>query len=96
MGIISLIKETISAINYPTNYSKSEAYDSIQKKLGLDTSEILIIGNNLFTDILPAIEKGFRVVLIGKNKSFHEKIDYIDTIYDLEKFLTIKGSLERE
>ena len=89
LGIHGLVENTTSAIDYPLTYSKSEAYISIRDSLGLDSSEICVIGDNLVIDILPALENGFRSVLIGRIDYIRKNLDCIDTIYDLDSLLKI-------
>ncbi len=87
IGIHGLVERIVFAIDYPPTYSKSEAYNSIRDELGLNASEICVVGDNLYTDVLPAKENGFRTVLVGRTRDFRDGFDCVDTIYDLECLL---------
>lgn len=87
IGINDLIDKTFSAISYPPNYSKADAYIWISKKYDVNLSEICVIGDNYLTDTLPALEIGSNAILIGKEREINKHFFCIDSIYDLEERL---------
>lgn len=87
LGVYDLVERTISAIEHPPTYSKLQAYESIRKNLGINANEICVVGDNLSTDILPAIEKGFKAFFIDSARFSPTKFHRIDNIYSLEHYL---------
>ena len=64
LGVYDLVERTISAIEHPPTYSKLEAYELTRKHLGIAAEDICVVGDNLSTDILPAVENGFKAFLL--------------------------------
>jgi FMN phosphatase YigB (HAD superfamily) len=87
LGIYDLVERTISAIENPPTYSKLEAYESIRKNLGISANEICVVGDNLSTDILPAIENRFNAFFVDSVRVSPTEFHRIDNIYSLEHYL---------
>ncbi|MFW9876177.1 MAG: HAD family hydrolase [Candidatus Thorarchaeota archaeon] len=87
LGIYDLVKQTISAIEYPPTYSKAEAYESIRKNLRISANDVCIIGDNLSTDVLPAIENGFKGILVDSPIASNVDFQCVSSIYSLEELL---------
>ena len=87
LGVYDSIEKTISAIEHPPTYSKAEAYESVRKNLGIAAGEICVIGDNLSTDILPAVENGFKGILVDSSNVSNRGFQVIGSIYSLEEFL---------
>lgn len=87
IGIYDLVERTISAIEHPPTYSKLEAYELTRKHLGIAAEEICVVGDNLSTDILPAVENGFKAFFVDSARSPSTEFHNLDNIYSLEKFL---------
>jgi len=82
LGIHKLIKRTYYSIDFLSKTSKLFVYEHIRKKNRLKRGQILIVGNNLEVDIIPALNKGYKVVLIGKPIK-KVKVKSIKNIYNL-------------
>ncbi|MHA1873834.1 MAG: HAD family hydrolase [Candidatus Heimdallarchaeaceae archaeon] len=87
LGVYDSIEKTISAIEHPPTYSKAEAYELIRGNLGITAEEICVIGDNLSTDILPAVENGFKGILVDSSNVSNRGFQVIGSIYSLEEFL---------
>jgi len=87
LGVYDLVEKTISAIEYPPTYSKVRAYESIREYLEVTANEICVVGDNLLTDIIPAIDCGFKAVFIGTIKELSTDFYSINDIYSLGDFL---------
>ena len=87
LGVYGLVRQTISAIECSLAYSKAEAYESIRNELGVPANEICVVGDNLSTDVLPAVENGFRAVLVDSFRESSTEFQCISSIYGLEKLL---------
>ena len=81
LGIYNLIKKTYHSIDFLLETSKLFIYEYIRKKNKLKKEEVLIIGNNLEVDIIPALNEGYNVILINATKKF--KVQSIINIYKL-------------
>ncbi len=82
LGIYKLIKRTYCSIDFLPETSKLFVYEHIRKKNGLKREQILIVGNNLEVDIIPALNKGYKAFLIGKPIK-NIKVKSIKNIYNL-------------
>ena len=82
LGIKNLIKKTYYSIDFLPETSKLFIYDFIRKENKLEKEEVLVIGNNLDVDIVPALNEGYGVVLIGKPVR-NIKVKSIKNIYNL-------------
>ena len=87
LGVYDLVERTISAIEHPPTYSKLEAYELIRKNLGIAADEICVVGDNLSTDILPAVENGFKGFFVDSVRSPSSEFHNLDNIYSLENLL---------
>lgn len=78
--------------SFELGYVKPEAemFEFVEKKLKISGSNILMIGDSLENDILPAKKRGWRVTRIDREKkNKNQKI--IGTLLDLEKKLFLKN-----
>ena len=82
LGIYNLIKKTYYSIDFLPETSKLFIYEHIRKENKLKKEEILIVGNNLEVDIIPALKEGYKTILIGKSVK-KIKVRSIKNIYDL-------------
>jgi FMN phosphatase YigB (HAD superfamily) len=82
LGINSLIKKTYYSINFLPETSKLFIYDFIREENKLEKEEVLVIGNNLDVDIIPALNEGYRVALIGEPVR-DIKVKSIKNVYNL-------------
>ncbi len=74
LGINNLIKQTYSLIDFFPKTSKLHAYEYIRKNNNLNRKDICIVGNNLEVDLIPALNKGYKTILIGAStKKFKVK-----------------------
>jgi len=65
LGIHKLIKKTYYSVDFLPETSKLFVYEHIRKQNRLKKGQILVVGNNLEVDIIPALNEGYKVVLIG-------------------------------
>jgi len=86
LGIQNLIKKTYYSIDFLPETSKLFIYEHIRNENKLRKEEVLIVGNNLEVDIIPALKEGYRTVLIGKTVK-KIKVRSIRSIYNLNKLL---------
>jgi len=82
LGIYNLIKKTYHSIDFLPETSKLFIYEYIRKKNKLKKEEVLIIGNNLEVDTIPALNKGYNVILIDVTRK-KSKVKSISNIYKL-------------
>lgn len=87
LGVYDLIERTISAIEHPPTYSKAEAYKLIKKQLGITADEIYVVGDNLSTDVLPAVENGFKGILVDSTTESNASFQCVNSIHSLEELL---------
>lgn len=66
-------------------YNKKECYKKLAKDFNIKFSEICVVGDSYYNDILPAIELGCNVILISKNKKEFDNILIYDNIYEIIK-----------
>ncbi len=66
LGINNLIKKTYYSVDFLPRTSKLPVYEYIRKENKLKKEEVLIVGNNLEVDIVPALNVGYKAVLIGE------------------------------
>lgn len=86
LGIKDFIADTLFVRDYSPLYSKESCYRKIRSKLRLETSDMCVIGDNFYLDVLPGLNMGCRSVHISK-KSFSKSASTISSIYDLQNLL---------
>ncbi len=67
LGIYNIIKKTYSSIDFLPETSKIFIYNYIKKIKKLKKEEICIVGNNLEVDVLPALNEGYKTILIDNH-----------------------------
>jgi len=92
LGIDKLIDYTFSSEEYyKKDLSKIYIYEIIRKKLKLRPSDICVIGDNIEVDLLPAIKKGYKGILVG-NDSKDKRIISCKSIYEIKKAINYSNS----
>lgn len=66
LGIEDLIENVLFVSDFYPESSKLFVYEHISRIKVLHPNKICVVGNNFYTDILPALEYGFQTILIGK------------------------------
>lgn len=87
LGIKNLIKKTYYSVDFLPKTSKLFVYEHIRKENKLKKEEILVVGNNLKVDIVPALNERYKAVFIGEPIK-KIKVKSIKNIYNL---LDIEG-----
>lgn len=81
------IRKYFEEIHIDETYDKENAYYNIRRKLGLLPQSVLVVGNKLKKDLLPAKNLGFLTVLVGNTKT-KDSTDYIvNNVLDINKVL---------
>ncbi|MEM5766190.1 MAG: HAD hydrolase-like protein [Candidatus Aenigmatarchaeota archaeon] len=89
LGVYPFIKGTYYVKDNPLNHSKKFFYELIAKNERLEFSEICVVGDNYYVDILPATELGCMSVYLS-DKEIEGSNYTIKSIYELPKILDTK------
>ena len=81
IGVLDLIDYTIFVSDLFPETSKAAAYRLILEKNNLRPEDVCVVGDNFDNDIVPALQLGCRVVLVGKED---HNVPKIDNIYRFE------------
>lgn len=79
------IKDFFDSILYVKDfktYNKKECYEKLANLFNIDFTEICVIGDSYYNDILPAQQLGCKTVFIS-----NKKIKAVDTISSIEQFI---------
>jgi putative hydrolase of the HAD superfamily len=62
------------------NQSKKVYYQSIATEFKADPSSVIVCGDRVHADLLPARELGFKTVLVRQGRGIHEPLDMTDHV----------------